>query len=114
LIAADGWVLVQERLHRLIVVKKVEQERDWNACSGEHGEAACFIRISFDQFVEVHDGNVPLSPQKRLGLASADPTWPPYQATRTVFSIYDFAITLYDDSSLKIRLRQNAQLRLPQ
>ena len=74
----------------------------------------CSFRIAFDQFVEVHHGNQPPSPQKRLGLASADPTWPPYQATRMIFSIYDFAITLYDALVFDNPATSNAQLKLPQ
>ena len=38
----------------------------------------------------------PPSPQKRLGVASADSTWPPTRSTRVEISIYDFAIKLYD------------------
>jgi hypothetical protein len=64
--------------------------------------------------VEVHHGNQPPSPQKRLGLASADPTWPPYQATRVGFSIYDFAITLYDALVFENPATSNAQLKLSQ
>ena len=67
------------------VIQELEEKRDGNVGPGKHCDAACRVRIAFDQFADVHDRDVPLSPQKRLGKASADPTWPPYQATCDTF-----------------------------
>ena len=41
-----------------------------------------------------------LSPQKHLGLASADLPGPHQELESKNFSIYDFAITLYDGTRL--------------
>jgi len=106
--------VVQECLHRLVVTEKLEQARNRNASAAKDGDSAWHVWIAFDQLVEVHDRKCPPESAEAPRFSFRGPYLAPLPGHPKIFSIYDFAITLYDALVFDNPATVNAQLKLPQ
>jgi hypothetical protein len=80
LITSDHGKLVEESLHGLIVLEKLEEQTDRHRRSDKDRTATGLSAVSFNRVFKFHVSRPP-SPQKRpstrAARASADSTWPP-------------------------------------
>ena len=92
LITTDSRKLVQERVHRLIVFQKLEEQSDWNCCTDKYSAATTLSRVAFNHVFEIHSLCEPQSPQKPPDAPRLPRTQPgPPPGYPTPVSIFDLA-----------------------
>ena len=81
LITTNHRKLVQERIHRLIIFKKLEEQSDWNCRTDKHYAATTLSRVAFNHVFEIHlpsrtPESAEASPMRRM-LLRTQPGPPP-------------------------------------